>query len=396
MPYVVLIVVVLGVALLWWMFRRPAPAAPRPLPIPADAMGTPVRRSSTAAQPAAAGAAMRPLQPSLEPLPAELANFAWITESTLDADRRETLLTAIRGIPRPPRSMQQLLSPEFLAKASSADLSELIMSEPLIAAKVLSTVNSPMYGLKTPVTSIGQGVTFLGINTVRSICMQYMLAEAFKPKLAEAQQAFDRLWRASAIASELAVRLGKALQLPDQGSLSTQVVLGFVGQLATASLIPAAGLGQWLGRDRLLRAGLEQDLLGLNASEIGAVLMKSWELPDSRRCGRQRPPAGDAAAHPAGRPPAAPGPGLPVHAPGRAPGAAPDERARRLPAHRRHRGRHALPARRAGPPGPGPAGRSPAGTRTAGRRAPDAQPHRRLNATAGRTIAAFARRGAPV
>lgn len=281
MPYVVLIVVVLGVALLWWMFRRPAPAAPRPLPIPADAMGTPVRRSSTAAQPAAAGAAMRPLQPSLEPLPAELANFAWITESTLDADRRETLLTAIRGIPRPPRSMQQLLSPEFLAKASSADLSELIMSEPLIAAKVLSTVNSPMYGLKTPVTSIGQGVTFLGINTVRSICMQYMLAEAFKPKLAEAQQAFDRLWRASAIASELAVRLGKALQLPDQGSLSTQVVLGFVGQLATASLIPAAGLGQWLGRDRLLRAGLEQDLLGLNASEIGAVLMKSWELPDS-------------------------------------------------------------------------------------------------------------------
>jgi len=177
--------------------------------------------------------------------------------------------------------MQQLLSPEFLARASSADLSELIMSEPLIAAKVLSTVNSPLYGLSKPVTSIGQGVTFLGINTVRGICMQYLLAEAFKPKLAEAQEAFDRLWKASAIASELAGRLGKFLQLPDQGPLTTQVVLGFVSQLATASLIPAAGLSRWLGRDRLLRAELEQDLLGLNASEIGALLMQSWELPES-------------------------------------------------------------------------------------------------------------------
>lgn len=277
MPYLVLIVVVLAAALLWWKFRRPALAAARPLPVPADTMNAPARRNA-APQPSAASA---PLQPNPEPLPVELAGFTWIAENALDPARRDALLAAVRGIPRPPRSMQQLLSPEFLAKASSADLSELIMSEPLIAAKVLSTVNSPLYGLQKPVTSIGQGVTFLGINTVRSICMQYLLAEAFKPKLAEAQEAFDRLWRASAIAGELAVRLGKALQLPDQGPLATQVVLGFVGQLATASLIPPGGLGQWLGRDRLLRAGLEQDLLGLNASEIGAVLMRSWELPES-------------------------------------------------------------------------------------------------------------------
>lgn len=277
MPFVVLIVVLLAVALVWWMFRRPAPGAARPSPLPADAVPAPTPASRTTT-PTVASA---PLRANPEPQPVELAGFTWIAETELDTGRRENLLAAIRGIPRPPRSMQQLLSPEFLAKASSADLSELIMSEPLIAAKVLSTVNSPMYGLQKPVTSIGQGVTFLGINTVRSICMQYLLAEAFKPKLADAQEAFDRLWKASAIASELAVRLGKALQLPDQGPLATQVVLGFVGQLATASLIPAAGLGQWLGRDRLLRAGLEQDLLGLNASEIGAVLMRSWELPES-------------------------------------------------------------------------------------------------------------------
>lgn len=284
MPYLALIVVVLAVALIWWMVRRPATGTARtPALTTKDLPDTvPQRRAGVGpgSTPAAAVATVA-LAPSTLALPPELAAFAWKAEADLAADRRDQLLTAVRGIPRPPRSMQQLLSPEFVAKASSTDLSELVMGEPLIAAKVLSTVNSPMYGLQTPVTHIGQAVTFLGINTVRSICLQYMLAEAFKPKLAEAQQAFDRIWRASAIASELAVRLGKALQLPQQGALATQVVLGFVGQLATASLIPPAGLAQWLGRDRLQRAGLEQDLLGLSASEVGSLLMTSWELPDS-------------------------------------------------------------------------------------------------------------------
>jgi HD-like signal output (HDOD) protein len=277
-----LIAAVVVIAFVWWMFRRPAASAARPLPVAVDAPRPAAQRRASAAPASAAPAQATARMPTeARPLPTELAAFVWKREADLEPERRDTLLAAVRGIPRPPRSMQQLLSPEFLASASSADLSELVMGEPLIAAKVLATVNGSFYGLQKPVTSIGQAVTFLGINTVRSICLQYMLAEAFKPKLAEAQQAFDRIWKASAIAGEMAVRLGKALHLPDQSSLSTQVVLGFVGQLATASLIPPAGLAQWLGRDRLERARLEQELLGLSASEVGAVLMKSWELPDS-------------------------------------------------------------------------------------------------------------------
>ena len=242
----------------------------------------PVRRPgphsapTASAPPALASLAQAPVVP----LPAELAGFRWMNEKDMDPARRATLLAAVRGIPRPPHSMQKLLSPDFVARASSLELSELVMGEPLIAAKVLSAVNSPFYGLHKAVTSIGQSVTFLGMNTVRSICMQYMLAEAFKPKLAEAQRCFDTIWRSSTIASELCVRLAKALNLPEQGSLSTQVVLSFVGQLATASLIPAAGLEKWQQCDRLERAQLEQELLGLNACEIGCLLMKSWELPE--------------------------------------------------------------------------------------------------------------------
>lgn len=268
---------VLAFALAWWFFRRPPAKTAPERPISTPRSSTPAPRAAT---PAPAAPPREPAPLLTEPLPAELAGFRWLQAQDVDPARREALLTAFRGIPRPPRSMQKLLSPDFVAKAGSAELSELVMGEPLIAAKVLSTVNSPMYGLRTPVTNIGHAVTFLGMNTVRSICLQYMLAEAFKPKLAEAQRCFDAIWHASAIASELCVRLGKALNLPDVGNLSTQVVLSFVGQLAAASLIPASRLEPWHHQNRLQRAHTEQELLGLNASEIGSLLMKSWELPD--------------------------------------------------------------------------------------------------------------------
>lgn len=265
-----------AVALAWWAFRR-QPSGRAPTAQSALKAVVPVDRPS--ARPAPAAIAASPA-PTASPPPPELATFQWLKVQDLDEKRRESLLEAIRGVPRPPHSLQKLLSPEFVTRASSAELSELVMGEPLIAAKVLSTVNAPFYGLHKPVSGIGQAVTFLGMNTVRNICVQYMLAEAFKPRLATSQKAFDSIWRASAIASELCVRLCKALNLPDQGNLSTQVVLGFVGHLSTASLLPPDALNDWLSLGRLQRAKREQEVMGLSAGEVGGLLMSSWGLPE--------------------------------------------------------------------------------------------------------------------
>lgn len=255
-------------ALAWWWMRRPAPqsvsaAANRvaaPVPAAAPVVGTPAGVSGLA--------------------PEGLARFHWRTEEQMEPAKRDRLMAAIRDIPRPPHAMARLLSPEFMAKASSSELSELVMGEPWIAARMLARVNSPIYGLRNQVTDLGQAVTFLGLQSVRAICLQTMMAEALHPTQPGVQKTFDTLWLASSIASELATRLDKGLNLSAPGTLATQVVLSFVGPLATASLIPPTGLSAWLQRDRLARTRLEQDLLGLGASEIGHLLLTNrWSLP---------------------------------------------------------------------------------------------------------------------
>ncbi|MCU0956436.1 MAG: hypothetical protein MUF55_03650 [Hydrogenophaga sp.] len=128
--FVVWIAAVLAFALLWWIFRRrsaPARTAQRathPAELtsrtPSADLALRARTGSTeGAIPSSVAANWQPPAPSAPP--AELTELDWLRASNLDAARRDQLLQAIRGIPRPPRSLQQLLSPEFVAKADSAD-----------------------------------------------------------------------------------------------------------------------------------------------------------------------------------------------------------------------------------------------------------------------------------
>ena len=218
------------------------------------------------------------IAPQEEP-PTALNTFVWTHESQLPDSQRDALMSVIGGIPCPPQSLHQLLAPDFFDRIGPAELTELLRGEPLIAAKVLATVNAPFYGLSQPVTSIEHSVAFLGMETVRNICVQYLLAQAFKPELSSSQRSFDTIWRASSIASELALRLGKALNLPHHGSLATKVVLAFVGHLATAALLPRNAVDDWLMRSRMERAQIEQEVIGLSAGEIGTLVLRLWALP---------------------------------------------------------------------------------------------------------------------
>ena len=67
---------------------------------------------------------------------------------------------------RPSRLIQHLAAVDLLNEASAARLVELIAAEPVIAGKLLSAVNSPLYGLQVPVASVAQAVTFLGLTQV--------------------------------------------------------------------------------------------------------------------------------------------------------------------------------------------------------------------------------------
>lgn len=212
-------------------------------------------------------------------VPAEVQEVMQIADPSQLEARQTELAQRLKDIPQPPRTLQSLTSPAFLQKATSAELAELVLSEPHVAAKVLATVNSPLYGLRTPVTHIGQGITFLGLNTVRSICLQYLLNEAFPAASGELRPMFDRLWKASAIGSELCAKLSAQLGMPQGGVMVTQVVLSYLGPMAALTLMPLESAQSLAQAPLLTRCRMEREALGMTGMEIGQRVMKEWGLP---------------------------------------------------------------------------------------------------------------------
>jgi len=205
----------------------------------------------------------------------------WIRAEDLPASVREQLLQRIETLPRPPSAVQLLLSQEFIDNASSPELAKVVMSEPVVAGKVIATVNSPLYKLRNPVSSIGQAITFLGVNQVRAICIQRLLTGCFTSNDARVGIALDSVWHTNSAATLLLPRLVQMFRVPDAAALSSQVILSFVGQLGVAALMPAASLGAWGRNDLMLRAKMEEQFIGINATEIGALVLRSWGIPET-------------------------------------------------------------------------------------------------------------------
>ena len=222
----------------------------------------------------------RPAPVELRQPSAALAAFRPVRAEDLPDERRSGYIETFKNIPRPPKLLHHLLSPDFVNASSASQLVDLIAGEPLLAARILTVVNSPLYGLATPMSSIGQAVTYLGLNAVRSLCLQYVLIASFRPDSVDRKRMVHATWEASALGSEMAQQLSQRLGFEDRGSMVSAVVLSFLGRLAIIAALSRGTLDTVARGSFLQRTEAEQAVLGLGASQIGRLLMQQWGLPE--------------------------------------------------------------------------------------------------------------------
>lgn len=170
MSNIIWLAVALGVLALAWVVLGQRSQRSRP-----EAMKRVIPVEPTEPRPPA------PSGPIEDLVPDPAAPFHWVSAAELPPVRQAALVAVFQHIPRPSRLMLHLVSTDLLSEASSAQLVDLIVSEPVIAGKLLSAVNSPLYGLETPVTSVAQAVIHLGLTEVRAICLRYAMMSSFAP-----------------------------------------------------------------------------------------------------------------------------------------------------------------------------------------------------------------------
>jgi HD-like signal output (HDOD) protein len=189
-------------------------------------------------------------------------------------------LQKVSSLPPIPKVLQEISqlfnSPDISAKK----VEMLIEKDPSLTLKVLSVANSPLYGLKRNVNTIGAAILILGMHEIKSVLTSVKLASTLKMK---ADNYFNPeiFLNHSMGVGILAQRMSKDLGFNFDGDGFIAGMLHDMGILTIHEFFPKefSEIVDYSMRKGTSFIEAENNILGLSHQEIGEFLTEKWSLP---------------------------------------------------------------------------------------------------------------------
>lgn len=159
-------------------------------------------------------------------------------------------------------------------------IAKVISMDPALAAKLLKMVNSPLFGMRSEVTTVSHAISMLGLNSVRTMALSFTLAQSIK---GGKQDWFNAYWKRSALSAVAARELAGIVGMKEREEAFLGALLQDIGMLVLSQIAkkeydaianPCNGHHQ-----RLIEA--ERGKFGCDHSEIGGWLVNKWKLPSA-------------------------------------------------------------------------------------------------------------------
>lgn len=161
-------------------------------------------------------------------------------------------------------------------------VAEAVSHDPALTTRVLRLINSPYFGLASPIDNIPRAVSLLGPQQIHDLALATSVAHSFSgidPKRLD----LNRFWNDSLFCALVAKQLATLCRLELPERLFVAGLLSDLGHLILYQSIPQ----ETLNAERLAReqtrplVEVERELLGLDYARVGATLMRQWRLPES-------------------------------------------------------------------------------------------------------------------
>lgn len=213
---------------------------------------------------------------SSSPLPAK-ANHS--------RSKAEELIGKTPNLRAPSATVVKLLN---LLKDPNADYDEVISCvrrDLVLTTKLLALCNSASYGLSKPIASLNQVVQYLGYCDTLRMVMELSFGGQIGVKLPGYSMEAGTLWNHSRVAAQLAPHvLGLSKIVPTDASIAyTGGLVHDIGKVVLGqNLAPAshAELRRIVKTEGVSWLDAESTVLGCNHAEIGACLLRQWNIPE--------------------------------------------------------------------------------------------------------------------
>jgi putative nucleotidyltransferase with HDIG domain len=158
-------------------------------------------------------------------------------------------------------------------------LIELIRADASLGSELLRRANSPLYGLRSRISSLQHAVVILGLDQVKTLSMTIGIGAYLKGALR--LTVLRRCWRHSLTCAILAEELAPSCGIPADQAY-TAGLLHDIGRLALLVKYPQpyADLLSVVMENRFHLAQSERDLFDVDHCEAGAWLAREWGFPE--------------------------------------------------------------------------------------------------------------------
>jgi two-component system, cell cycle response regulator len=208
-----------------------------------------------------------------------------MTTSMLSRMQKVELLKRMASnpsIPSPPTVVLQVLDKASKPDCTIGDLCQLIQMDPGLCGRVLRIVNSAMFGLSRPATSIQRAMAVVGLTSTRLLILAISFPEMQQKMAKTDTNVKQRYWKASVAGAIVARELSQRMRAGDPEDDMAAGLLRDLGELILQQLLPEAYqhvLDQPAEALIYGKIDLEETHCALNHAEVSAFVLDRWRLP---------------------------------------------------------------------------------------------------------------------
>jgi putative nucleotidyltransferase with HDIG domain len=204
------------------------------------------------------------------------------TQPTNAIGAPSSLVKDVAGLVSPPDICMRIFELLQSSDSSAKDIGEVIVRDPNLTARLLKIVNSPFYGFSRKVDTVSRAIAIVGIRDLYNLVIAVSAVRSFS-NIANDVVNMDTFWRHSMFSALVARKLAKTFDILHPERLFIAGLLHDIGSLVLYNRLPE------VMRDILLVSeGDEQALwrnekeqLGFSHTELGALLLELWNIPES-------------------------------------------------------------------------------------------------------------------
>jgi HD-like signal output (HDOD) protein len=202
-------------------------------------------------------------------------------EDSFRNGRLKTLVCRMDSLPSIPALYLQLVEKTSRADSSLEEIGAIVSRDIGMTAQILKLANSAFFGLGRQLSSAGEAVSYLGLDTIKSLVLSAHAFSQFE-KAETGSLKIESLWSHSLQVASFAKRISK-LENQDPQAVEEAFTAGMlhdIGKLVLAVNLP----NEYTEATRLAHSGVELPLaehqvFGADHADVGGYLIGLWGLP---------------------------------------------------------------------------------------------------------------------